>query len=232
MTELKASDFVNAPTFIFPQFELADDCYARLRMQLNLYDDFILATRFSDGVPGATFVVEPTDLASVLADLPVRSGFLPQNCLFWSKRGGQERLAIYVEPKVWPVSVKQHRRTWHVPLPGFVFVGRNKEYVLYAVREAPVKPNTRLYNFPAPNISNGVCAGNAPFPVASGDTIWQAVDVFFQSGFNNHLDNGKSKQCLNSILDMWHHLNREKAESYPLNDLIFANITLANLINS
>ena len=69
-----------------------------------------------------------------------------------------------------------------------------------------------------------------PFPVAGGGTIWEAIDVFFQSGFNDHLDNNKSKSYPDSILKMWRKLNQEKAETYPLDDLVHANMTLANLM--
>jgi len=216
---------------ILPAINWPEEAYTSLVMRLDLYQDYIVAQKFEKGQGGALFTVDPLDLATALGDLTVSSGLLPENCLFWSRAGGQERLGVYVAPKVWPVSVQGERLTWLVPLPGFVFVGQGKKYSLWAVKERPVG-TTSLFLPPTPNTSGTVCTGNAPFPQASAKTIWQAVDVFFSSGFNNHLANGKSqdKKHKENILTRWRELHEAGAESYPLEDLVSAGRTLSRLM--
>jgi PRTRC genetic system protein B len=121
-----------------------------------------------------------------------------------------------------------------VPMPGLVLVGHGLKYMMYAVKghgNGWTPPgDTSLFVAPVPNISGSVCHGNVPFPPATTKTIWQAVNLFFESGFNNHLDNGKSKKYPDSILRMWRVLHRAKATSYPEDDLLPAHKTLKEIL--
>ena len=231
MTETRE---IYTPGVIFPQLTLEPECYASLKMRLDLYQDMIMATHYEAGRPGATFAVDPADLGRALSDMTTSSGLLPPNCLFWQRKGGNDRLGIYVEPGLWAVSIQADRETWHVPLPGFIFIGEGKNYSMYAVKLPPTTPETKLYNFPAPNVGGlGVtCQGNAPFPQASGPTIWDAAHVFFQSEFNKHLINSKSKTHPGNILDVWAELNEAEAQCYPVADLVSANVDLGVVIDA
>lgn len=231
MTETRE---IYAPRVIFPQLTLEPECYASLRMRLDLYDDMIMATHYDAGLPGATFAVDQADLGRALADITTSSGFLPPNCFFWQRKDGQDRLGIYVEPGLWAVSIQGDRETWHVPLPGFIFIGAGKTYSLYAVKLPPTTVETKLYHFPAPNLGGrgATCQGDAPFPLASGGTIWDAVYVFFQSEFNKHLINNKSQAHPGNILDMWSELNAAETPYYPVVDLVSANVTLEDVIDA
>lgn len=222
-------------TPIFPDLNFDSDAYAHIQMRLDLYEDMIVATHYDNTEPGASFVVDPMDLAAALGDLPFGSGLLPKNCLFWSKRGGHERLAVYIEPQVWAVSIERDKRTWHVPLPGLVFLGHEQRYEIYAVKEEPTADNLRLpvCIAPVPNMTPGsrsICQGNAPFPVAASGTIWQAVSAFFESGFNEHLVQNKSQKYPDNILRMWRILNRVQATEYPLDDLVSHHMTIRDLL--
>jgi PRTRC genetic system protein B len=219
------------PGFVFPEIEPEDEGeYASLQMRLDLYEDVILATRYEAGTPGATYAVDPDDLALALADLSLSSKFLPPNCLFWGKSGGAERLAVYLPPQVWPVSVQGEKETWRVPLPGLVFEGKGTNYRIYAVKRRPDTPAEPLYLAPVPNMSGSICTGNAPFPVAGAGTIMPAVAAFFESGFNTHLSNGKSRKHPTGVLAMWRELREAGAEAYPPDDLVEARMTVANMM--
>lgn len=222
-------------TPIFADVPHEDEEYASIQMRLDLYEDLIVATRYKAALPDATFVVDPMDLASALGNLQVGTGLLPKGCVFWSKRGRKERLAIYIEPRVWPVSVSREKRTWHVPLPGLIFLGHGREYQIYAVKEAPADDvRLALYTAPVPNMQTSggraICQGTAPFPVASSKTIWQAATVFFESGFNADLGQNKSRKYDKNILRMWRVLNRARATEYPLDDLVRSGLTLNHLL--
>lgn len=114
-------------------------------------------------------------------------------------------------------------------MPGLVFIG-DGGYSLYAVKDDYPTPGTRLFNPPCPNVSNGVCQGNAKFPQPGRDTIWEAVEVFFTSGFNSHLADNKS-QAHKTILNVWRTLDAQGAETYPLTDLVPAHRTLGQVID-
>lgn len=226
----------HADLAILPQVEWENYCYSSLQTRLDIFEDMVVATRYSEKREPTTFIVDPLDLVTSLSGVPVTSDLLPEGCLFWQRRDGHERIGIWIPPQVWRLRVEPTTRVNRViPLPGFVFVGMEKRYNLWATA-TPERPaaDTPLYYAPTPNISRdrrGVCQGSADFPVCSSATIWAAVAAFFESGFNNHLDNGKSKECSNSILAMWQKLHRLKAETYPVEDLVEARITLGEVIN-
>ncbi len=229
MTERRMDYFVTGALLSGMKWE--DDCYASLRVRFDLYDDQIFCTKYKKGLPEATYAVDPADLGAALGGLSIKTGLLPPNCLFWGRKDGLERLGIYVEPGVWRVAVQGHKEAWDIPLPGFVFIGVGRKYSLYAVKLPPTGPQAKLYEFPAPNMgAGGVCQGNAPFPLASGATIWDAVYVFFQSKFNKHLAGGRSQAYEDNILEMWEKLHATEAAAYPVIDLVSANKTLQGVI--
>lgn len=227
----------NAPAAMLPVYpDIVWDPreIAQLQMRLDLFDDTIIATRYKNGSTVETsFIVDPLDLAERLASLDISTGLLPENCLFRQRRDGQDRIAVWLPPKVWDLRVepteKPNRR---VPLPGFVFVGQGMSYNLYALAGAE-RPQaaTQLYQPPVANVGGNVCRGSVAFPVAGTATIYRAVEAFFGSGFNDHLDDGKSKRYPKGILSMWRALHRAKAERYPVEDLVeVQGLTLGKLV--
>lgn len=220
---------------ILPQVEWVDGNYASLQMRLELFEDMIVAQRIEDGQPSASFIVDPLDLAEALSGLAAASGLLPSGCFFWQRRGGQERLGVFVPPQVWRLRVVPTDEINRViPLPGLVFAGRGRDYKVYAVREteqAEITPRTPLFHAPMPNVSGqGVCLGSAEVPQAAAKSMAAAVSGIMESEFNNHLDNRKSKKYPGGILRMWRVLHRAKAETYPLNDLVEAGLTVGTLM--
>jgi hypothetical protein len=221
------------PDLVYPSLKWHEDDYARLQGRLDLYTDFIVLSKFFQGQVSEQYVVDPMEVAAVLAGLDLSSGLLPDNCLFWSKKHGSDRLGIYVPPKVWLVAVRDEVAAWRVPLPGLVFTGHDYDYSVWAVAERPTDRQAPVYLAPCPNVHpEGVCRGNAPFPRASPATIWQAVDVFFSSKFNRDLSNHKSQAYPDCVLDQWRALHQAGTESYPLTDLVKTNLSLGSLIDA
>lgn len=220
---------------LFPMVRFSESEFANLKMRLDLFDDMVVATRFDiTGNLVDSYVVDPEDIAARLAGLALGTGPLPQNCLFFEKRDGQARIGLFIEPKVWTVHVSGEPEPWRVPLPAMIFVGHGTAYNLWALsgHNWP-KPDTALFLAPCPNVSSGtygVCRGNVAFPVAASDTMGAAVEAFFGSEFNGHLDNGKSQKHKKTILDMWRELHEGKARKYPVRDLVAAHVTLGQVI--
>ena len=215
----------------FPVDEFDSDSFASLKMRYDFYDDFITAEKFEDGIGSGEFIVDPVDVGVKLAGISFSSGLLPSHCLFWAMVDGSEKLAIYAEPNMYAVSVQGYKETWHVPLPGLIFWGHKYNYCIYAVKDRPSE-NMPLYFAPVPNMSSNVCVGNVKFPQAGVGSIWDAFRLFFESGFSNHLSNGKSAKYGKSVLDMWDYLNKNSEKAYPLDDLMPCNKKLADLVGN
>jgi hypothetical protein len=177
------------PDLIYPAFKWGDSDYARLQARIDFYDDFLMLAKYRQGKVTEQYLVDPAELAAALAGINLHSGLLPQDCLFWSKLRGYDRLGIYLPPRVWPVTIRdeaQARSTgsgqaWRVPLPGLIFTGHEYGYSVWAVKAYPTDENTPLYLAPCPNVHpEGICRGSAPFPQAGPATISHAVGIFFQ----------------------------------------------------
>ena len=220
------------PDLIYPAFKWGDSDYARLQGRLDLYDDFVTLTKYRAGQASEQYLVDPAELAAVLAGINLHSGLLPRQCLFWSKLHGADRLGIYLPPRVWPVTIRDEEYAWRVPLPGLIFSGHAYDYSVWALKDYPSDENAPLYLAPCPNVHpEGVCRGSAPFPQASAATLWHAVDIFFSSKFNRDLSNHKSKKYPTCVLDQWRALYESEADTYPLDDLVETNLTLRRLIH-
>jgi hypothetical protein len=232
------------PDLVVPHLKWDESDYASLEGRMDFYGDFIALYKCRNGQITEYYpAIDPDEAAAAIGNVNLTSGLLPRECLFWGKLEGTDRIGIYIPPQVWPVVVRDEPlptsthpaaagQAWRVPLPGLIFVGHSYDYSLWAVTERPAVESAPLYLAPCPNVSlKGVCRGNAPFPKAAPATIWQAVEVFFGSKFNQDLANGKSRSHPGNILDQWRALNQAGAETYPLEDLVLTDITLRRLVH-
>lgn len=201
-----------------------------LQLRLDLFDEAIVLTRYTEGVPSCTYEVAAHDVAAAFAGTPVSTGLLPPECLFLSREQGQERLAIYVPPAVRTLLVQgDAQRALTVPLPGLVFVGQSSRYLIFATKERPGE-HTPLFHAPFPNVNGdgAICTGTTPFPVCSTRTIHQAFRAFAESAFNQHQVQGKSRRHKENILLLWEAL--QDTEHYPEDDLRACPHTLSHLM--
>lgn len=127
----------------------------------------------------------------------------------------------------------QHRlhlpgRTRTLPLPGFVMVGLNKDYRLWAVTTPQFEPTARAYLPPLPNVyeSGAICWGTTSPPDATPQSIPQAWHLFITSSFTNHLVLSKSRAHNLNVIDQLTRLGRRK--TYPLDDLLSAPVPTRN----
>lgn len=204
-----------------PRGELAQP-YQVQQLRLDLYDESIVLTRYAEGIPISSYEVSPEDVAAAFAGAPMSTGLLPPGCVFYTRRGGRERIGVYLPPQVRALTVtaKGEHTTFQVPLPGFIFTGWGSEYNIYAVSEYPARQLAMLYHAPVSNVyENGrICTGDVSFPACASDTVHQAVGLFFESNFNFDLSNGKSRKY-DCVVEMWRDLDKARAQEYPLDDL-------------
>lgn len=197
---------------------------------LTLYPEAtILEKVLSDG-SHVIHPISPTDLAAQLNQIPLATGLLPANTLFWRHSGGQVGIGIYVPPRRWrPIANGRH---YHIPLPGLVFFGLGREYTVFAVKQKPTSAEAPLFHLPTPNVNTEgkICLGQAPFPEAHNTTIEAALKLFMEGSEFNH-DNSRQR-CVSypdDTLQLWTVLEGEK--QFPLRELVAARRQLRQLMS-
>ena len=197
---------------------------------LTIYPEATILEKVLDDGSHVCHPVSPADLAAQLNQIPLSTGLLPHNTLFWRQVGGEELIGIYVPPRRWRTIA--YERRYHLPMPGILFMGTKQAYTVFAVKQKPKKPETELYHLPVPNVDgNGrICLGQAPFPTAGRGTIYQALKLFMEGSQFNH-DNSRQR-CVSfpdNTLALWDKLDEQK--KFPLDELVPARQQLKQLLS-
>jgi hypothetical protein len=190
-------------------------------VRLDFYDSAIILSRYHQGDPPAVtaYPVSMTDIAAACAQLAVSTGLLPPETLFWRSRGNIITLGVFVPARSWLVQVGEERLL--VPLPPFIFSGRERQYSVYAVKERPVDGRALLYHLPCPNVNGTglVCAGNVPFPECRPESIYEALRLFLEgSRFNSDLSANKCRAFPKNVGELWRKLDGKR--KFPLKELV------------
>ncbi|MGD9892998.1 MAG: hypothetical protein AB7U18_17100 [Dehalococcoidia bacterium] len=172
-----------------------------------------------------TKLVSALDIVHALArQVELASGVLPSDTLCWARTAAGERIAVWREPRVWTVRLRErydappHRL--RLPMPGLVFIclpARQAPYV-FAGTGRPKRPEDELYHCPTYNVfsSGRVCAGSHAFPADSA----KVPEEFFRSFFSATGDTarGKSRRHPDDVGALWAELDGRDA--FPCNDLV------------
>ena len=196
------------------------------RARLDLYEEAVVLTRYEGPDWRTSYPVAVDDLVAAFSRVPVSSGLLPANCLFWGRQNGQTRIAIYVPGRRWRLRTAEH--IFHIPLPPLVFAGAGEQYRVFAVKRRPHEMPIELYHCPTPNVhSNGViCQGSVPFPVCASNTIKPALPLFLEGSlFNGDLTAHKCRSFPEDVRHLWSQL--EGAKRFPAGELMQARAELA-----
>lgn len=188
------------------------------RVRLDLYEEAVILTRYEGYDRRTSYPVAVDDLVAAFSRVPLSSGLLPANCLFWGRENGQTRIGIYIPGRRWQLRTAE--RIFHIPLPPLVFSGAGERYQAFAVKRRPTEMPFELFHCPTPNIHpNGVvCRGNTPFPACASDTIEQALNLFLEGSlFNGDLAAGKCRSFPDDVRKLWEQL--EGARRFPVGEL-------------
>lgn len=195
------------------------------RARLDLYEEAVILTRYEGVDRRTSYPVAVDDLVAAFSRVPISSGLLPVNCLFWGRETGQTRIAIYVPGRRWQLQTAE--RIFHVPLPPLVFIGAGDRYSIFAVKRRPRQMPFRLYHCPTPNVhpTGVVCQGSAPFPGCASDTIERALNLFLEgSQFNGDLAANKCRSFPDDVRELW--MQVEGAKRFPTGELLLARARL------
>ncbi|MCP4417752.1 MAG: hypothetical protein GY805_14100 [Chloroflexi bacterium] len=199
------------------------------QLRLDFYSTNTLMSQWQADGRLVTYPVSIHDVVTACTSVEMSSGLLPPNTLFWRQQANQTMLGIYVPARRWRVQTDE--RSYHIPLPSFVFVGHGTSYKIVAVKKRPQNGNHRLYHAPCPNVHSGgnICPGNAPFPSCSPETIGTALQLFLEgSAFNADLSGNKCKSHASDVRQLWGELDGKKR--FPLKELVSTQRTLQNLL--
>lgn len=211
-------------------FEIAlaganDDYPQRQLARIDVLEEAVIYTGYDGGRPAHCYEIDARDVATALSGVPLATPFpLPANCLYYGRRGGEERVAIYLPPhtRALTAAVGGKRRHYKaVPLPGLVFWGEGTRYRVRALDRVP-SAGAIAYHAPLPNVNDDglICRGDVAFPRCSTAAIHLAAELFLTSDFNDHLVQGRSQKHPKNVLEAWKTYAR--AESYPIEDLVRA----------
>lgn len=198
------------------------------RFGLTFTDDAVLATRYNDGKPVITYPVELVHIASALNVGGISTGLLPEGCIYVQQRGAVTTWAIWAPPSRRTLLYAK-RSIKDAPVPGLVWIGTGKSWQIWACPERPRDLKAKFFIAPFSNVyeNSGVCNGTVQFPIAAGDTIVKALDLFFESGFNDDLsfNHIRSRQSLQTF---WAGLSGKR--TFPIKELLPAQTTLSHLL--
>lgn len=163
---------------------------------------------------------------SAFSLIPTDSGMLPPGVFrYGTGMNGEPWMAISIPPAYYTLQLIQFAPTLislHIPLPGFVFAGRERSYFLWAVKEPIIRAETSVYVAPLPNVAatGQVCYGNVSPPRVSGDSMLPAFRLFMDSLFNGHHVDYRSRTYPGDIRYLLEEIAREKQRTYPYDDLL------------
>ncbi len=195
------------------------------RARLDLYDEAVVLTRYEGPDRSTSYPVAVDDLVAAFSRVPVSSGLLPPNCLFWGRENGETRMAIHVPGRRWRLQTAE--RNYDIPLPPLVFAGAGEQYRVLAVKSRPQAMPLELYHCPTPNVHPDgiICQGSAPFPACASHTIERALSLFLEGSlFNGDLAAGKCRRFPDDVRKLWRRL--EAAKRFPSRELVLARVHL------
>lgn len=178
--------------------------------------------------------VSPAALKEAFANEPVDSGWLAFNSVRWGQCRRGEWLVQFYPPRRYQLALDRFADTpISVPLPGFVFVGCDRSYWIWAIKSNSLDPNSKLFHAPLPNVmpDGSICFGENFPPKTSPLGIVQAWDLFWRSPFNNHVVHNKSKLHNQDVRFQLLSLHRKGSKRYPVRDLVpFSNKTISSAV--
>jgi PRTRC genetic system protein B len=204
-----------------PDLDVEED---PLRLRLDFHDESVILHDFAEKVT-RTRLVSTLDVAHALArELDLDTGLLPPETLWWAKTAIGVRVAVWREPKVWTIRLRERYdaqpRRLRLPMPGLAFVclpGRQPPYV-FAAKTRPTATTDVLYRCPTYNVfdTGRVCTGSHDFPADAA----KVPEAFFESYFSAVESTGRSRsrQHPDDIGALWTELRGHR--SYPLEDLV------------
>lgn len=194
--------------------------------------DYLFQRRQNNGGSVSKFL-NSTDVAVAFGDVRLDSDWMDAGVLRWGRsEAGPWYVYSAPERRKFEVIVSDEKLV--IPLPRLVMLAIGKSYYIWAVKTEWVTPSSGLFRAPFPNVSNGgaICwGGNTPVEANPGKAR-KMYERFLQTPFNRDWSDGKSKKHPTDVRQVLKELSDNQAHSFPLDDLVSADITLERVIDA
>jgi len=193
-----------------------------LKVRLDFYGQSVVMYVLEEGIV-TTRMVSAQDIAlALLRDIPLGSGVLPENTLWWQHRqDGAPVAALWRPPQVWPVALQlepfKPPRRFRLPMPGLIFMCRpGSPPRVVTVKKRPTTPEEAVYRVPLYNVyaDGNTCPGSHRY----SDDIAKIPEEFFTAFFTQSLGGAVSRLYGSDLLKLWESIDGKKR--YPLRDLL------------
>jgi len=193
-----------------------------LKVRLDFYGQSVVMYVLEEGIV-TTMMVSAQDIAlALLRDIPLGSGVLPENALWWQHRqDGAPVVVLWRPPRVWPVALQlepfKPPRRFRLPMPGLIFICRpGSPPRIVAVKKRPTTFEEPVYRAPLYNMytDGKTCPGSHRY----SDDISKIPEEFFTAFFTQSLGGEVSRSHGHDLLKLWESIDGKKR--YPLRDLM------------
>lgn len=193
-----------------------------LKVRLDFYQESVVMYLLDEATI-TTRMVSARDVAlALLSEVPLSSGLLPRETLWWRQGKPGAEVALWRPARVWPLALQLEAfkppRRFRLPMPGLIFIcSPGKAPRVYAAKKRPQTLTDTIYHAPLFNVfSDGrTCAGSHHFP----ESITEIPESFMVSFFTRDAQwHGRSKKHPDNLLRLWEELDGRKR--YPLGDLV------------
>jgi hypothetical protein len=192
-----------------------------LKVRLDFYGQSVVMYVLEQRIV-TTKMVSAQDVAlALLSDIPLGSGILPENTLWWQHRqDGSPVVALWRPPQVWPVALQlepfKPPRRFRLPMPGLIFICRpGSPPRVVAAKKRPATLEEPVYRVPLYNVyaDGKTCSGSHKY----SDDIAKIPEEFFTAFFTESLGGEVSRSYGHDLLKLWENIDGKKR--YPLRDL-------------
>lgn len=179
--------------------------------------------------------LSPQAVAAAFRNKPFDSGWLTPGIIRCGSTSRGEFALLFVVAGIHKIEVEASRssrvQTLKVPLPGLLFFGYGKQFLIWATKDPAPTPKSALFHAPLPNVfeDGRVCWGSNKPPRPNAATIRTAFDLFISSPFSSHAANGKSRSHNGDVRPLLRGLNHKK--TFPAGELLSQRETLQPLID-
>jgi PRTRC genetic system protein B len=193
-----------------------------LEVRLDFYGDSVVLYSLDKGVIHTQMVSARDITMALLSEVPLSSGLLPPDALWWKQGREGPVVALWRGPRVWPVALQlepfKPPRRFKLPMPGLIFLcSPGRPPLVYAAKKRPGDAKQFIYHAPLFNVfqDGRTCAGTHRYPT----NVEETPESFFTSFFTKEASHqGRSKKYPKDLLALWEELDGKKR--YPLGDLV------------
>ena len=183
----------------------------KLVVRLDCYSETIVLSVVNERGFIDTRVVAGNDIThAFLQEVPLDSGLLPPDTLWWKQSRNGIEVALWQPAKVWPValewSLSKPARRFKIPMPGLIFVcWPGKGPKIFAAKRRPRFGTESIYHAPTLNTSDdgSTCEGTNQYPT----DITKIPESFFTSFFSHTTGSNSSQKYGADTLKLWEELD-------------------------